>query len=158
MLKLLYKTPCWTVLSHLDCFPVHSGQIGLLSLALGPSLVVLCFLILYLYKQFLLLNCKPQSWHWNWLPTLGTGSSWDNSFPLSVCGEAVVVAEDVGGSVVGDGWSWELSLLVLDVDAAPELPSAQYVAVFDCDLATVVLLHVSSSDEDGSLWVLFLWQ
>lgn len=42
---------------------------------------------------------------------------------------------------------------MLDVDAAPELPSAQDVAVFDCGLAAVVLLHVSSSDEDGSLWV-----
>ena len=27
------------------------------------------------------------------------------------------------------------------------------MAVFDCGLAAVVLLHVSSSNEDGSLWV-----
>ena len=72
---------------------------------------------------------------------------------LSVCGEAVVLAEDIGGSLVADGWSWGSSLLVLDVDAAPELPSAQDVADFDCGLATEVLLHMSSSDEDGSLWV-----
>lgn len=44
-------------------------------------------------------------------------------------------------------------LLLLDIDAAPELPSAQDMAVFDCGLAAEVLLHVSLSDEDGSLWV-----
>lgn len=93
--------------SHLDSSSLHSGQtVCLLLVTLPVSWDSLCFLILCLYKQFLLLSCRPQASHLNRLHEIAAVKEGMNRHPA--CEDGTLCADE--GFSKGDGW-WLVALV-----------------------------------------------